>query len=102
MSVDHIHKYCTPCVDSHSPSAPEDYVAVTQNISFSAFSSGSQRQCFNAFTNHDTIAEGSEAFRAMITDTGDSRVILGNPAVTVVDIIDDDSTYMKHIVIFSK
>ena len=76
-------------------SASEDYDAVIQNISFAAFSSGSQQQCFNAFTNQDTTAEGLEAFRATIADTGDSRVILGNPAVAVVNIIDDDCTYTK-------
>ena len=98
MYADHIHEGCTTCVDSHSLSASEDYDAVIQNISFAAFSSGSQQQCFNAFTNQDTIAEGLEAFRATIADTGDSRVILGNPAVAVVDIIDDDCTYMKTVI----
>ena len=71
-------------------SAPEDYVAVSRELTFPA---GDRRECFPVTLNTDDELEDVEQFRLELS-TDEERVDF-DPETTTVDIIDESKTKKK-------
>ena len=82
--------YSNQCANIIPSSAPDDYVAVSRELTFSA---GERRDCFEVTLNTDDELEDDEQFRLQLS-TNEERVDF-DPETTTVDIIDESEKKTK-------
>ena len=81
--------------------AGSDYVAGPLQATFSTSSMEGDTSCVNISILQDMVLEGDHDFGVEVTSATPSVVVVGMPSEETVTILDDESTYVRRLILFT-